>query len=631
VHQKKNKTGKRTHFHSAFLLGSLLLIQFSLPHRAEAQQVDLEGQYLQVVIDLIDGSVRYEHYLKEANGVLHELDISNLKEIHKIKSGSHIRIRGEKRQGVVHVARLEPSAGAAATQAAAAESVTGTRRVAVMLVNFQNDTREPYTVSWSNDFMFNTVNSWFQEVSYGKVDLIGDVYGWATLPIDGTCSTTQIASEGEKWANDTLGVNLNTYDHIYYVFPNQGCGWAGAAYINGKLAFTDQYFDLRVTTHELGHNLGLQHANGFNCSGCTLSLPISVSQIDGYEDRYDAMGKYRPLHFNAAYKDQLGWIDTDIIEVTNDGVYEINPYELPGSPVKALKILSIDGTYEFYYYLEYRQNIGLDNISDPTVLNGVVIHIYPPRFGVSMILDMTPQTSSNLDIGLAVGESFVDPGRGIRITPLSNDSQKIRVQIEFDPGASPGTLQFALAEFIGFENQDQVTLRVNRAEGINGAVSVQFVTQDRTALSGSDYVQTSGIISYADEEFGEKTFTIDIIDDNDIDPDEDFIVVLENPTGGATIGTIGTATVTILDDDAILTIVRFNMESYTINENDGSVTLTVSRTPEGDHPVFQPQAQYTGRDRFRRSGLWITINFVLVFSNRFGKNLHHQHPGRLDG
>ena len=101
------------------------------------------------------------------------------------------------------------------------------------------------------------------------------------------------------------------------------------------------------------------------------------------------------------------------------------------------------------------------------------------------------------------------------------------------------------------ENGVMATLTVRRLGGTAGAVTVNFASSDGSATAGLDYTATSGTLSFAEGETS-KTFSLMVINDNEIEPNETVNFALSNPTGGATLaaGMADTAVLTITNDDA---------------------------------------------------------------------------------
>jgi len=129
-------------------------------------------------------------------------------------------------------------------------------------------------------------------------------------------------------------------------------------------------------------------------------------------------------------------------------------------------------------------------------------------------------------------------------TPLS-DAELINITVGTPPPAV--VLAFSAGSAISGEG-GPVVLIVTRTNGSAGAVSVAYSTINGTATSGSDYVEASGNLLFADRETT-KTIRLTIINNSTVEANETFQVVLSAPTGGATLGVPSQATVTIVDDD----------------------------------------------------------------------------------
>ena len=80
-------------------------------------------------------------------------------------------------------------------------------------------------------------------------------------------------------------------------------------------------------------------------------------------------------------------------------------------------------------------------------------------------------------------------------------------------------------------------------------VTVDYSTDDGTATAGVDYAAVSGTLTI-DPFLRIQAFTIPIINDSLVENDETILLKLSNATGGPSIGPVGTAMLTILDEDS---------------------------------------------------------------------------------
>jgi ribosomal protein L35AE/L33A len=142
-----------------------------------------------------------------------------------------------------------------------------------------------------------------------------------------------------------------------------------------------------------------------------------------------------------------------------------------------------------------------------------------------------------------------------------------------------GTLQFSSAIYSVNENSGNAIITVTRTGGSSGAVGVSYATGNGTATAGSDYTGSSGTLSWANGDTASKTFNVPIINDSVHEGNETVNLSLSNPTGGATLGSPSTAILTIIDDDpAPAGTLQFSSATYSVNENGGSATITITRT-----------------------------------------------------
>src|SRR5262249_841741 len=98
------------------------------------------------------------------------------------------------------------------------------------------------------------------------------------------------------------------------------------------------------------------------------------------------------------------------------------------------------------------------------------------------------------------------------------------------------------------EGAGVVTITLARTNGFTGVVTVNYLTSSGSATAGSDYVASSGILTFADGE-SSQSFTIPILDETAVEGDETFFVAFTNATGGGVISGLPSAIVLIEDNE----------------------------------------------------------------------------------
>ncbi|OJW20486.1 MAG: hypothetical protein BGO49_04560 [Planctomycetales bacterium 71-10] len=91
-----------------------------------------------------------------------------------------------------------------------------------------------------------------------------------------------------------------------------------------------------------------------------------------------------------------------------------------------------------------------------------------------------------------------------------------------------------------------MTFTVKLVVASTSTVQVSYATQDRTAQAGSDYVATSGTLTFAPGETV-KSVAVPLVPDAIPESNEAFVLNLSNPVNAAIFTPVGSAT--IVDDD----------------------------------------------------------------------------------
>ena len=123
-------------------------------------------------------------------------------------------------------------------------------------------------------------------------------------------------------------------------------------------------------------------------------------------------------------------------------------------------------------------------------------------------------------------------------------------------GEEPTPAEFRFSnDRTAFENEANsvFSFDVRIDEAKTEEVRVQYATVDGSATAGEDYLATSGTLAFAPGET-KKSIEVEIIVDEWLEPDENFIVSLSAPEGGYLRDNIQEAVGTIRNDDTSIQI-----------------------------------------------------------------------------
>jgi len=225
--------------------------------------------------------------------------------------------------------------------------------------------------------------------SFGKFDIDGYVNPYViSLP----CTPIYPPlCNFENWASlaDQTLVSLNAtldlsfYDHHFYIVPRGSvCNWAGQGLVGCdrvcKAWIASDYAGIiMIYLHELGHNLGLQHAT-------------SRQPPNEYGDTCDAMGSCcKQRCFNPIHTEQLGWTLPSLL---------LGESDFTGNKGKATRVtLFASSTSEHNYiklqfprtwvYIEFRNTARISFVDDNDL--AVVIYSTSPWYDTDAIKPKT--------------------------------------------------------------------------------------------------------------------------------------------------------------------------------------------------------------------------------------------------
>jgi hypothetical protein len=237
--------------------------------------------------------------------------------------------------------------------------------------------------------------------------------------------------EARTTAQNVFGYDLNQYDFFFVCTGGRpSYGYAGLGYVGGVgYHLANGYFDVRTSAHELGHNLGLNHANWFDTGDRSTIGPGSNEE---YGDPFDTMGGSGGgnRHYSASSKGRLGWIPPgDAITVATSGVYRVHAHDITTAPF-GVRAVRLDRSSGNPYWIEFRQLW----TGNKALMNGVNVRWASSG---SQLLDMTPGSAGGKDDhSLTIGRTFSDFGNNLHVTALRKGNtypESIDLAIHFGP------------------------------------------------------------------------------------------------------------------------------------------------------------------------------------------------------
>jgi hypothetical protein len=310
---------------------------------------------------------------------------------------------------------------------------SGTRKVLVLRPTFSDDTTDPFPPARAE--LLDEVAGFYATNSYHKLDLkftVSPLLPLAKKQSDYVNQNYDLQVDASRTALEQ-GLDPDEYDFCA-IFSRSYLPDHGVAEIGGKFSVCGDQTDAGVLAHELGHNLGLYHANSWR--GKNESV-IGEGESREYGNGYNVMGgKIEGLetcHFGTWEKHELGWLpDSAIPLITNSATVTLYPFDhdfIETGKDYAIRVPKDERDY----WIEYR----------PTIRNhvhskdGLFILWSPSRLlgPGTLLLDMHP-TFQIWNDPLLIGQSFTDKEAGITFTVLARSGEGLELSIAFETKTS---------------------------------------------------------------------------------------------------------------------------------------------------------------------------------------------------
>ncbi|MDQ6699364.1 MAG: DUF4214 domain-containing protein, partial [Acidobacteriota bacterium] len=309
--------------------------------------------------------------------------------------------------------------------------------------------------------------------------------------------------------------------------PSKGLFNASAALLRADY-LTSSDAVASASSHEGGHNLGLQHASTLDFGSVPLG-PLGAAGVrDEYGDIFSAMassynvaGNFVIGHYAAPHKSQLAWLSgTNQQTIQNSGTFLLQPYETATSGLQTIRVRRGTGN-NTWLWLEYRQPVGnFDStlgLFSSQAFSGALIHYEDPANialrGFSELLDFNPTATPNSfkNAPLTSGRSWSDPYSDLSLTVNGASSAGLSVTVNYSlpcvtlpalpqpvapAGASSGSLAitaFAGCAWSATSNASWITI-ASGASG-SGSGNVVYAVGPNTGpfRSGSISISSSAI------------------------------------------------------------------------------------------------------------------------------------------
>ena len=327
--------------------------------------------------------------------------------------------------------------------------VSGTKHVLVVAVTF-SDVPPTLSIDQIKENWMDTVEQYYHELSFGKLTIQSDIFGWYKLPYaeehygrdcrsinDADCSGVN-----QSWhiAADAVpllkNITFSNYDYVVFIHSGRGQETSGVSddiwsvtYFGSSVKTSSETLttfsivpELEAPPYvpygdwcvELAHQLGVPDLFNTSTGPYAGSTTLGMWELMD-KGSWNAEG-WKPAHMTAWPKIQLGFISGQMLAIapTGENTYTIDPTEIPSNNKHAVKIFLNNTNQNQYYLVEVRALIGFDSVLPA---NGILITYVDETLATNKvhIMDGHPNEPDLTDATWDVGQTFTDAPNGVAI------------------------------------------------------------------------------------------------------------------------------------------------------------------------------------------------------------------------
>lgn len=395
---------------------------------------------------------------------------------------------------------------------------TGQRKFLYIRATFPDHRVDPQSEAECHDSL-RQMADFITQTSYGRCYFTYAVAPLVVLPYpeswylqyqaDGSGADTLIQNQARTIAK-AMG-----YDHLAYDLD--AVRWAGSVgSYGGSASVGGRGMRLKTSSvgtfcHELGHNLGVWHANFWRTTPPSFIGPGNNVE---YGNLFDLMGSSGSMgQFTAHFKNILNWLPNETHWTVNSpGIYRLYQFDYAITDPSLRYALRIRKDAEREYWAEFRQR----HTSNTGFMNGLMMtwdgwgqgniggsggSPFNGSNKGAQLLDMTPGsfgngiTDTRNDSALWLGRTYSDPDSNIHVTPVAKNSATTppSMDVYVSLGAVPGNLAPELS--ISASNTTAgtggtVTLTATASDPNGDPLAYAWVYNDGTYSTNNSPVQT---------------------------------------------------------------------------------------------------------------------------------------------